>query len=715
MRSPQLGQKIVSFKWLPLASLAANGYHLTPMDARAWMVRLALGVGLALAVRGACGCPDPTPTPTATPTGAPKILLAFDASGSMLTDDGNGTRKIDAAKDAAVALLDTLPDSTEIGLRVYGGTLPSRPIGPACRDSKLVLPMGRVDRNRAQAEQQIRSFRGRGRTPIAYALEQAANDLGTAAQPHDRARLRRQGHLPAALAVQRRATGGQGRRRDADPGDRLQRRPRGARGARVHRQRGRRRLPRRDRRRRACARSCGRSRPARCASTSRKGKPIKGGPSARQATLITPGQYTDQMLPDSERWYADRAQARRDAEGEPVVHPARPQRRDQRRRRSSLDIVTPDFDIPAEQNSSAGNDTLFARRGFVAGRRRGLAADRRRRAGRRRRAVLQARALLPQARARGQHGQGALQRDRRAAVHVRDVGRGPRPRSRARRSSRQTTKTEAVGHARRAAQRAAAGRRRRRAGRRSASRAARCCSGGGAHEGRSRSPRGAAARAPAAAHAQQATPVVGGGSFNTALKLLRPAATPTRSRPARPCTGRSTCARARSCACAPRSTPRRSRPTSPPTTTSRAWTTSTTTWTSGARCASRSATSTTGGPRPSMLEGDDVGGREDRRGGRRRGRSASSRSWARTSTSPSSRRPASGTSRSVPPTPQSSPAEIPAELPIELEVSVEGTAEASSPDFAAKLPGPTPGADRHRRRPSEALLAGNADAGPTRR
>ena len=178
MRSPQLGQKIVSFKWLPLASLASNGYHLTPMDARAWMVRLALGVGLALAVAGPAGAQTPTPTPTATPTGAPKILLAFDASGSMLTDDGNGTRKIDAAKDAAVALLDTLPDSTEIGLRVYGGTLPSRPIGPACRDSKLVLPMGRVDRNRAQAEQQIRSFRGRGRTPIAYALEQAANDLG---------------------------------------------------------------------------------------------------------------------------------------------------------------------------------------------------------------------------------------------------------------------------------------------------------------------------------------------------------------------------------------------------------------------------------------------------------------------------------------------------------------------------------------------------------
>jgi hypothetical protein len=46
MRSPQLGQKIVSFKWLGLASLGGDGYHLTPMDARAWIVRRALGVGL---------------------------------------------------------------------------------------------------------------------------------------------------------------------------------------------------------------------------------------------------------------------------------------------------------------------------------------------------------------------------------------------------------------------------------------------------------------------------------------------------------------------------------------------------------------------------------------------------------------------------------------------------------------------------------------------
>jgi hypothetical protein len=104
MRSPQLGQKIVSLKVFPLASVGGNGYHLRPMDARAWTVRLDVGVGLAMAISPAAHARTPTPTPT--PSGAPKILLAFDASGSMLTDDGNGTRKIDAANDATVDHLD---------------------------------------------------------------------------------------------------------------------------------------------------------------------------------------------------------------------------------------------------------------------------------------------------------------------------------------------------------------------------------------------------------------------------------------------------------------------------------------------------------------------------------------------------------------------------------------------------------------------------------
>ena len=59
----------------------------------------------------------------------------------------------------------------------------------------------------------------------------------------------------------------------------------------------------------------------------------------------------------------------------------------------------------------------------------------------------------------------------------------------------------------------------------------------------------------------------------------------------------------------------------------------------------------------------------------------------------------------------SSPAEIPAELPIELEVTVEGTAEPSSADFASKLPGPTPEPTATAAEPTTELVSGDAGAG----
>lgn len=55
------------------------------------------------------------------------------------------------------------------------------------------------------------------------------------------------------------------------------------------------------------------------------------------------------------------------------------------------------------------------------------------------------------------------------------------------------------------------------------------------------------------------------------------------------------------------------------------------------------------------------------------------------------------------------PAEIPAELPVELDVAVEGSAQPSSPDFAAKLPGPTP--EPTATAAAETIVTGDADAG----
>jgi hypothetical protein len=98
-----------------------------------------------------------------------------------------------------------------------------------------------------------------------------------------------------------------------------------------------------------------------------KGKPVRGGPNARQATTLVPGRYIDGMLPDSERWYA--VELRR---GETLKASASfiPPKRDIADHasfaRGTLDIVTPTFDIPDRQNSSSSG-YVFQRRGFVDG------------------------------------------------------------------------------------------------------------------------------------------------------------------------------------------------------------------------------------------------------------------------------------------------------------------------------------------------------------
>jgi Mg-chelatase subunit ChlD len=322
-------------------------------------VLAALGAAVLLAALPASAAHAQSP-----PQGTPKILLAFDASGSMAADDGAGTPKIKAAQDAAVDLLGSLPPSTQVGLRVFGGTKPSRPIEPACRDSSLVLPIGPLDR--AQAEQQIRSFKAKGRTPIAYALERAAEDLGTTGprtiilvsdgkdtcQPPSPCtvaeRIAKGGvemriqaigfnvDKEARRELQCIARAGGGAYTDADNADALKEQLRvlSTRALRQY-------VP--------------------------KGKPVKCGPSARRATTIVPGRYLDGMSPDSECWYA--VELRR---GETLKASASwiPPKRDvadhAQLARASVDIVTPSFEIPDRQNSSSGG-YLFQRRGFVNG------------------------------------------------------------------------------------------------------------------------------------------------------------------------------------------------------------------------------------------------------------------------------------------------------------------------------------------------------------
>jgi len=319
---------------------------------------LAATAAALLAVPGAARAQDPPPA------GGPKILLVFDASGSMRSDSGNGTTKLQAAKDAASALLDDLPDSTQVGLRLFGGTLPSRPIARACRDSSLVLPVGPLAREEAKGK--IQGFKARGRTPIAYALEQAAKDLGAEGPrtiilvsdgkdtcppptPCEVAADIAKGGVELRIqaigfsvdrAARRQlecvAEAGGGVYRDAEDADTLREELRilSTRALREYTVRG---------------------------------KPVKGGPSARQATVIGPGRYVDRIIPDTVDWYAvDLARGETLKASVSVIPPTREVADDADFAESILDIATPSFDIPDIQNSSAAGEP-FERRGLVGG------------------------------------------------------------------------------------------------------------------------------------------------------------------------------------------------------------------------------------------------------------------------------------------------------------------------------------------------------------
>lgn len=128
---------------------------------------------LPLLLGGAAGASDQTDADT----GYGRMLLVLDSSGSMSEPAGGGTTKIEAAKSALGDVVDALPDQAFVGLRVYGATVFSKQQKGACQDSELVVPPG-TD-NRDELGSAIDSATPYGETPIAYALRQAADDIGS--------------------------------------------------------------------------------------------------------------------------------------------------------------------------------------------------------------------------------------------------------------------------------------------------------------------------------------------------------------------------------------------------------------------------------------------------------------------------------------------------------------------------------------------------------
>ncbi|WP_289032309.1 VWA domain-containing protein [uncultured Arsenicicoccus sp.] len=114
-------------------------------------------------------------------SGDARLLLVLDSSGSMAERDGRGRTRMEGAQDALRSLVQELPDGAQVGLRVYGSRVKvagrAAPGSRACTDTRLVTPVGPLDRPALTTA--IDAFSPHGDTPIGYALEQVAGDLGS--------------------------------------------------------------------------------------------------------------------------------------------------------------------------------------------------------------------------------------------------------------------------------------------------------------------------------------------------------------------------------------------------------------------------------------------------------------------------------------------------------------------------------------------------------
>ncbi len=103
-----------------------------------------------------------------------RMLFLLDASGSMYADWGNSIR-MEVAKKMLIELIDSLKvdKNLELALRVYGHQYHLR--FKNCQDSKLEVPFSK--RNHDEIIHRLRRVQPQGVTPIAYSLEQAAQDF----------------------------------------------------------------------------------------------------------------------------------------------------------------------------------------------------------------------------------------------------------------------------------------------------------------------------------------------------------------------------------------------------------------------------------------------------------------------------------------------------------------------------------------------------------
>jgi hypothetical protein len=105
---------------------------------------------------------------------ASRVEYILDVSGSMNALSG-GEKRIDAAKKALAAMVQQIPEGSVVALRFYSHRVPPADKVNSCKDTELVVPFAPI--NKQQLLTIVNAAAPLGQTPIAYSLEQAANDF----------------------------------------------------------------------------------------------------------------------------------------------------------------------------------------------------------------------------------------------------------------------------------------------------------------------------------------------------------------------------------------------------------------------------------------------------------------------------------------------------------------------------------------------------------
>ncbi|AXI81502.1 VWA domain-containing protein [Peterkaempfera bronchialis] len=139
--------------------------------------RSAAALFSVLAALTMLGAPPASADETTAAKEPPKVELVLDVSGSMRATDLGGRSRISVAQQSFNEVVDSLPEETELGIRVLGATYPGDDKTLGCKDTQQIVPVGHPDRTEAKTA--IATLRPTGFTPVGLALREAAKDLGT--------------------------------------------------------------------------------------------------------------------------------------------------------------------------------------------------------------------------------------------------------------------------------------------------------------------------------------------------------------------------------------------------------------------------------------------------------------------------------------------------------------------------------------------------------